>query len=75
MSDARDRASSSTRGQLLREARENAGLSTADVAARLKLREAFVIAVEAGDGESQMPDPYYTSHVRAMADLLGVDLD
>jgi cytoskeletal protein RodZ len=75
VSDAHDQASSVARGELLRRAREKAGLTTGDVAARLKLREAFVIAVEAGDGESQMPDPYYTSHLRAMADLLDVDFD
>lgn len=62
-------------GEALRRARESAGLTTADVATRLKLREAFVIAVEEGNGESQMPDPYYTSHVRAMANLLGVAID
>lgn len=62
-------------GAALRRARENAGLTTADVATRLKLREAFVIAVEEGDGESQMPDPYYTSHVRSIAELLGVPLE
>lgn len=68
-------AGSADLGVRLRIAREHAGLTTADVATRLKLRESFVMAVEAGDGEAHMPDPYYTSHVRAIADLFGVVLD
>lgn len=75
MGSAPHHRDAAARGQVLRRARESAGLTTADLAERLKLRESFVISVEAGDGESQMPDPFFTSHVRAMANLLGVSLD
>lgn len=61
-------------GSAIRNARTLAGMSTQDVANRLKLREAFVIAVEEGRAEDLMPTAYARNHIRTIAALVGVEL-
>ena len=60
-------------GAALREAREKAGLSLADVANALKVTERTVDALEAELYEELPPRPYIRGYVRRYARLVGLD--
>lgn len=62
-----------TVGRRLRAAREAQGLSTADVAARTRIAQRFLEAIEVGD-LAQLPSPTYASgFARAYARVVGMD--
>lgn len=61
-------------GSLLRAARERRGWEVEDIAERLKLRSSFVAAVEEGRGQEQMDEAYELSHIKAMAEILGIEV-
>lgn len=66
-------AASKGAGERLREAREEKGISTAEVAAQLHLHEQTIIALE-HDDKSRLPAPIYVrGYVRAYARLLGLE--
>ncbi|MCY4056859.1 MAG: DUF4115 domain-containing protein [Gammaproteobacteria bacterium] len=60
-------------GSALREARENAGFSVADVANALKVTERTVDALEAELYEELPPRPYIRGYVQRYARLVGLD--
>ena len=60
-------------GSALREARENAGLTVADVANALKVAERTVDALEAERYEELPPRPYIRGYVLRYARLVGLD--
>lgn len=60
-------------GSVLREAREKAGLSVADVANALKVTEHTVDALETERYEELPPRPYIRGYVRRYARLVGLD--
>ena len=60
-------------GSALREAREKAGLSVAEVANALKVAERTVDALEAELYEELPPRPYIRGYVRRYARLVGLD--
>ena len=60
-------------GPVLREAREKAGLSAADIANALKVTERTVNALEAERYEDLPPRPYIRGYVRRYARLVGLD--
>ena len=62
-------------GSLLRTERERRGWEIGDVAERLKLRSSFVSAVEDGRGGEHMDEAYEWSHIKAIAGILGVELE
>ena len=62
-------------GSLLRTERERRGWEIEDVAERLKLRSSFVSAVEDGRGWEHMDEAYEWSHIKAIAGILGVELE
>lgn len=62
-------------GALLRVARERQGLAVEDIADRLKLRSAFVVAVEDGRGKELMEETYEWSHIKSIASLLEIDVE
>ena len=62
-------------GSLLRTEREQRGWEIGDVAERLKLRSSFVAAVEDGRGREHMDEAYERSHIKAIAGLLGIELE
>lgn len=62
-------------GSLLRVARERQGLAVEDIAERLKLRSAFVVAVEDGRGKELMEETYEWSHIKSIASLLEIDVE
>jgi cytoskeleton protein RodZ len=62
-------------GAVLRRRREALGLDLADIAAALRIKSAYVSALEAGYPD-QLPGPAYaTGFLRAYADHLGLDHD
>jgi cytoskeleton protein RodZ len=62
-------------GQRLRTAREAAGLSVADVSARLKMPERVIRSLEAGDASHADAPVFVRGQLRSYARLLGVRLD
>lgn len=62
-------------GETLREARVRRGLSCADIADQVKLRASVVAAIEADDFSLCGGEVYARGHVRAIADMLGLDPD
>jgi cytoskeleton protein RodZ len=62
-------------GEALKRARQERGFTQRDIAERLKLRETFIAAVEEGDGRSHMDEGYERQHIRAIAQLLDVDIE
>lgn len=62
-------------GALLRIERQRRGLDVEDIAERLKLRASFVAAVEDGRGMEHMDEAYEWSHIKAMAGMLGMELE
>lgn len=60
-------------GSALREARDKAGLSVADVANTLKVTESTVEALEDERYEELPPQPYIRGYVRRYARLVGLD--
>lgn len=62
-------------GRLLREAREQKGLSLADVEEATKIRKKFLQALEAGDTENLPPSPNTRGILRNLATYLGLDPD
>ena len=60
-------------GSALREARERAGLSLADIAGVLKVTERTVVALETELYEELPPRPYILGYVRRYARLVGLD--
>ncbi|MCS6996432.1 MAG: DUF4115 domain-containing protein [Casimicrobiaceae bacterium] len=60
-------------GERLRAAREAAGWSVADVAAKLKLVPRQIEAMESGDWSALPPRPYARGFYRNYARLLGID--
>ena len=60
-------------GSALREAREQAGISVADVANTLKVTERTVEALEAECYEELPPQPYIQGYVKRYARLVGLD--
>ena len=60
-------------GSALREAREKAGLSLADIAGVLKVTERTVVALETERYEELPPRPYILGYVRRYARLVGLD--
>ncbi len=59
-------------GARLREGREAAGLSVAQVAAKLRLSSAQVMALEAGRSAELPPAPYVRGYIRSYGQLLGL---
>lgn len=62
-------------GAQLRSERQRHGLDVEDIAERLKLRASFVAAVEDGRGREHMDEAYELSHIKAIAGMLGVELE
>lgn len=62
-------------GTLLREARTARGLSSAELAAELRLSEAQVDALEREDYSTLPPAPFVRGYLRSSARLLGIDAD
>lgn len=62
-------------GSLMRAERERRGWDIECVAERLKLRASFVAAVEDGRGREHMDEAYERSHIKAIAGLLGIELE
>jgi len=62
-------------GTLLREARTARGLSSAELAAELRLSEAQVDALEREEYSSLPPAPFVRGYLRSSARLLGIDAD
>lgn len=76
--ELREEASAAWRehvGLRLRAERERRGWEIQDVADRLRLRASFVAAVEAGRGWEHMDEAYEWSHIKAIAGMLGVELE
>ncbi len=62
-------------GSVLRAARTQAGLELRDVAAMLKIRHVFMVAIEDGRYHELPGKAYAVGFVRAYADYLGLDCD
>jgi cytoskeletal protein RodZ len=62
-----------TVGETLREARLRRGLTLADVADRVKLRETIVAAIESDDLSLCGGHAYARGHIRALAVVLDLD--
>ena len=60
-------------GSALREAREKAGLSLADIADALKVTQRTVVALEAERYEELPPRPYIRGYVQRYARVVGLD--
>ena len=63
----------STLGTLLREAREQLGLSVADVANQIKFAPRQIEAIEAGDYEQLPEDAFLRGFIRSYAKILQLD--
>lgn len=70
-----DEAWRSTIGRSLHNERERLGVSIEELASRLKLRASFVAAVEQGRGADHMDEVYEMAHIRAIAEILNVDVE
>ena len=68
-------ATQPTAGKRLRQAREVAGLSMAEVAAKQHLRPAVISAIESGDYRSIDSELFLKGYVRAYATHVGIDPD
>lgn len=68
-----DHSSGQRVGAGLREVRERLGWKLPDIAARLRIREVFLVAIESGDLSSLPGSAYRTGFVRAYAQHLGLD--
>lgn len=66
-------ASQPTAGERLRQAREIAGLSVAEVAAKQHLRPAIISAIESGDYRKIDSELFLKGYVRAYATHVGID--
>jgi cytoskeleton protein RodZ len=64
-----------TVGLLLRSAREQAGLSLADLAAATRLRASIISAMESDDFSLCGGAVYARGHLKMMAPILGLDPD
>ena len=76
--EVREEASEDWREQVgsrLRAERERRGWEIQDVADRLRLRASFVAAVEAGRGREHMDEVYEWSHIKAIAGMLGIEVE
>jgi cytoskeletal protein RodZ len=62
-------------GPALRQARERAGLSLADIARLTRIREAYLAALECEDLAALPPPIYARGYLRAYARLVGLDPD
>jgi cytoskeleton protein RodZ len=62
-----------TVGETLREARLRQGLTLADVAGQVKLRETIVAAIESDDLSLCGGQTYARGHIRSLAAVLGLD--
>jgi cytoskeleton protein RodZ len=60
-------------GAELRQAREGLGWALGDIAARLKIRAAFLEAIEAGDLTALPAPAYAAGFIRSYAEALGLD--
>ena len=64
-----------TVGAQLTQARIAAGMSVAEVAAKVRLRNSLLMAIEANDFTPCGGEAYARGHVRSLAVLLGMDVD
>lgn len=64
-----------TVGAMLREARQKAGKTEADIAAELCIRKAYVTAIEEMDFANLPPRPFGIGFIRAYAEILGLNSD
>jgi len=72
---ARTRSHLQLVGEVLRDRREDLGLNIDDIAATLKIKPIFLVALEQGRSHD-LPGPAYAiGFVRAYADYLGLDAD
>ncbi len=62
-------------GLAVANARANMGMTSEQLADRLKLRESFVSALEAGRGEQYMVWAYERIHLQTIARILNLDLN
>lgn len=62
-------------GTRIKDERQRRGWEIEDIAERLKLRASFVEALEEGRGNEHMDETYERSHIKAVAGLLGLDLE
>lgn len=62
-------------GATLKDARKNAGLSIQSVAKTLRIRRAYITALEKGDTKNLKFDAYTIGYVRHYAELLGLNPD
>jgi len=62
-------------GALLREARENIGMSVPEVSRALRIRQVYLEAIEADDYASLPGKTYVLGFLRSYAELLGLDAD
>lgn len=60
-------------GESLAEARRRAGLTTADVSRRTRIRESIIRGIEAGDFSACGGDFYARGHIRSIAVAVGTD--
>ena len=60
-------------GHILKTKRTELGLKVSDVSKKIRIRDAFVKAIEKND-VAALPDSYYDLFVKTYADLLHVDL-
>ena len=75
MADPEADVAASGPGERLRMAREQRGISIAEVAAELRLSQALVTALERDDYASLPPTPFVRGYLRSSARLLGIDGD
>lgn len=64
-----------TVGAMLREARLKAGKSEADIAKELRIRKAYVTAIEEMDFANIPPRPFGIGFIRAYAEMVGLNSD
>lgn len=62
-------------GQYLRDTREELGVDIYDAADQLRIRAAYLLALEEGDFTSMPGRPYAIGFLRSYADFLGFDAD
>jgi cytoskeletal protein RodZ len=60
-------------GETLAEARRRAGLTTADVSQRTRIRESIIRGIEGGDFSACGGDFYARGHIRSIASAVGAD--
>jgi len=62
-------------GELLRDKRENSGLSTKDLAARTRISKKYIIAIEEGSFEDIPGAVFITGFIRSISAELDIDAD